>query len=84
MRADGEVERGAECNEAERSYYSSLPNFARSCAERQRTDGEVLLRPLYSLLAKVHVATPLSRLSVTAPLTRGAKQVLIYFGKSSY
>ena len=61
MRADGEVERGAECNEAERSYY-----------------------PLYSLLAKVHVATPLSHLKVTAPLTRGAKQVLIYFGKSSY
>ena len=32
----------------------------RGGSERQRTDGEVLLRPLYSLLAKVHAVPHLS------------------------
>ena len=39
---------------------------------------------LLSTIRNVAVTKPLSHLSVTAPLTRGAKQVLIFFSKSCY
>ncbi len=69
MRADGEVfcelterlrEVAVSVSElTERSYFASLPNFTRSCAERQRTDGEVLLR----LSSPKNIAVPLCQLA---------------------